>query len=74
MVGDHRPAIAFVARPATAMLDFNRKDALPPAGELTVGGRQLRCHHGSFIDRGFPRRFVLIEEYVTMQTSFGSLT
>jgi two-component system nitrogen regulation sensor histidine kinase NtrY len=39
-----------------------RIDALPPAGELTIGGRQLRCHHGSFIDRGFPRRFVLIEE------------
>jgi two-component system nitrogen regulation sensor histidine kinase NtrY len=29
---------------------------------LTLGPRQARCHHGTFIDRGFPRSFLLIEE------------
>lgn len=38
---------------------------LPPdATEVIniVGARRLRCHHGTFLDRGFPRTFVLIEE------------
>jgi signal transduction histidine kinase len=26
------------------------------------GARRVRCHHGTFIDRGFPRSFLLIEE------------
>ena len=26
------------------------------------GGRRVRCHHGSFLDRGFPRSYVLLEE------------
>jgi nitrogen fixation/metabolism regulation signal transduction histidine kinase len=26
------------------------------------GGRRVRCHHGSFLDRGFPRGYVLLEE------------
>jgi len=26
------------------------------------GGRRLKCHRGSFYDRGFPRRFFLLEE------------
>jgi len=37
-----------------------------PAGQSTVvslwGGRRVRCHHGSFLDRGFARSYVLFEE------------
>lgn len=29
---------------------------------LTLGARQARCHHGTFIDRGFARSFLLVEE------------
>lgn len=29
---------------------------------LGLGTRQLRCHHGTFFDRGFPRGFFLVEE------------
>ena len=47
--------------PASA-LTGTRLEHLPPAGILASGGRQMRCHHGSFVDRGFPRRFLLIEE------------
>jgi nitrogen fixation/metabolism regulation signal transduction histidine kinase len=39
--------------------------ALPPNGTevLSLGAsRRVRCHHGTFIDRGFPRSFFLIEE------------
>ena len=27
-----------------------------------LGARRVKCHHGTFIDRGFPRSFMLIEE------------
>jgi two-component system, NtrC family, nitrogen regulation sensor histidine kinase NtrY len=27
-----------------------------------VGGRRLRCQHGSFVDRGFARSYMLVEE------------
>ena len=27
-----------------------------------LGARRVKCHHGTFIDRGFPRSFLLIEE------------
>jgi signal transduction histidine kinase len=27
-----------------------------------LGARRVKCHHGIFIDRGFPRSFLLIEE------------
>jgi nitrogen fixation/metabolism regulation signal transduction histidine kinase len=27
-----------------------------------LGARRVKCHHGTFIDRGFPRGFLLIEE------------
>ena len=27
-----------------------------------LGARRLKCHHGTFVDRGFPRSFLLIEE------------
>ncbi|HSD28405.1 MAG TPA: ATP-binding protein, partial [Vicinamibacteria bacterium] len=37
-----------------------------PAGEAAVvplaGARRVRCHRGSFVDRGFPRAFLLLEE------------
>lgn len=37
-----------------------------PANETQVlalgGARRVKCHHGTFIDRGFPRSFLLIEE------------
>jgi two-component system, NtrC family, nitrogen regulation sensor histidine kinase NtrY len=39
--------------------------SLPPNQTQVValsGSRQVRCHHGTFIDRGFPRSFLLIEE------------
>jgi len=39
--------------------------ALAP-GEARVvalwGGRRVKCHRGSFVDRGFPRSFLLLEE------------
>jgi nitrogen fixation/metabolism regulation signal transduction histidine kinase len=39
--------------------------SLPPhATEVmsTTAGRRVRCHHGTFVDRGFVRSFILIEE------------
>ncbi len=27
-----------------------------------LGARRVKCHHGTFVDRGFPRSFLLIEE------------
>jgi len=39
--------------------------ALPVDGSVVVplwGGRRVRCHHGSFLDRGFPRSYLLMEE------------
>jgi nitrogen fixation/metabolism regulation signal transduction histidine kinase len=39
--------------------------SIPPGGTEVLslnGGRRVRCHHGTFIDRGFPRSFLLAEE------------
>ena len=40
--------------------------AVLQAGETTVittsSSRRIRCHHGTFLDRGFRRSFILIEE------------
>jgi signal transduction histidine kinase len=39
--------------------------ALPEGGASVVplaGARRVRCHRGSFLDRGFPRSFLLLEE------------
>jgi two-component system, NtrC family, nitrogen regulation sensor histidine kinase NtrY len=40
--------------------------AVLPPGEATVvplaGARRVRCHRGSFLDRGFTRAFLLLEE------------
>jgi two-component system nitrogen regulation sensor histidine kinase NtrY len=38
---------------------------LPPGSAQVVpagGGRRVKCHHGSFLDRGFSRSFLLFEE------------
>lgn len=39
-------------------------DLAPGDAQLVgmLGARRVRCHHGTFIDRGFPRSFLLIEE------------
>jgi two-component system nitrogen regulation sensor histidine kinase NtrY len=36
----------------------------PGAARLVglLGARRVKCHHGTFVDRGFPRSFLLIEE------------
>jgi signal transduction histidine kinase len=39
--------------------------ALVPGSAQVVAlgdGRRIKCHHGSFVDRGFPRSFLLFEE------------
>jgi two-component system nitrogen regulation sensor histidine kinase NtrY len=39
--------------------------ALPAGGARVVGllgARRVKCHHGTFVDRGFTRSFLLIEE------------
>ena len=39
--------------------------ALPPGGTEVItlsGARRVRCHHGTFLDRGFTRSFHAIEE------------
>jgi two-component system, NtrC family, nitrogen regulation sensor histidine kinase NtrY len=62
-----RPASALVGRPLS---DDGGALALAlaatPVGEATVvplqGGRRVRCQSAAFIERGFPRRFYLVEE------------
>ena len=43
-----------------------RSLAALPAGQTTIvttsSSRRIRCHHGTFLDRGFRRSFLLIEE------------
>jgi nitrogen fixation/metabolism regulation signal transduction histidine kinase len=63
-----------LALDAASMIGRRLNELPPPAGPLlsAIGprssgslddaSRQLRCHHGTFIDRGFPRSFILIEE------------
>ena len=58
------------AMPGRTLLDLGSPlaDAMAGlrAGESRVvplwGGRRVKCHRGSFIDRGFERAFVLLEE------------
>jgi two-component system nitrogen regulation sensor histidine kinase NtrY len=51
-----------------AALDSPLASALAalPVGDASVvplaGARRIRCHHGRFLDRGFPRSFLLLEE------------
>lgn len=53
-------------RPAEVDSVLTRAMAEIPEGEARVialwGGRRVKCHKGSFMDRGFPRTFVLVEE------------
>jgi len=62
-----RPAPAVVGRPLDA-LDSPLADALatlsPGDARLVglLGARRVKCHHGTFVDRGFTRSFLLIEE------------
>lgn len=42
------------------------------------GGRRVRCQHGAFVDRGFPRSFVVVEELTEElrqleKTAYGKL-
>jgi two-component system nitrogen regulation sensor histidine kinase NtrY len=62
-----RPASAVLGRPLDA-LGSPLADALaslePGDARLVglLGARRVKCHHGTFVDRGFPRSFLLIEE------------
>jgi two-component system nitrogen regulation sensor histidine kinase NtrY len=70
------PAAARLLGEAGEPLAGHRLDELPsplaaslaalPAGEAAVlplaGARRVRCHRGSFLDRGFARAFLLLEE------------
>jgi nitrogen fixation/metabolism regulation signal transduction histidine kinase len=64
-----------LAQPADALLGRTLQDIVTPvaeafagleAGESRVvsvqGARRVKCHRGSFLDRGFPRTFLLVEE------------
>jgi nitrogen fixation/metabolism regulation signal transduction histidine kinase len=61
------PAAALAGRPlADLRTPFSRALAELPAGEPQVitleGMRRVKCHKAHFIDRGFPRNFILLEE------------
>ncbi|MEN3339392.1 MAG: hypothetical protein V7647_3068 [Acidobacteriota bacterium] len=62
-----RPAAMVVGRPLDA-IDSPLGDALaslaPGTARLVglLGARRVKCHHGTFLDRGFPRSFLLVEE------------
>ena len=62
-----RPAASVVGRRLDA-LGAPLGDALAslPPGEAKLvgllGARRVKCHHGTFLDRGFSRSFLLIEE------------
>ena len=62
-----RPAANVVGRPLDA-LGSPLADALaslaPGDARLVglLGPRRVKCHHGTFVDRGFPRSFLLVEE------------
>ena len=62
-----QPASAVLGRRLDA-LGVPLADALAalPAGEARVvgllGARRVKCHHGTFVDRGFSRSFLLVEE------------
>ena len=62
-----QPASAVVGRRLDA-LGSPLADALASLmpGDARVvglrGARRVKCHHGTFVDRGFPRSFLLVEE------------
>jgi two-component system nitrogen regulation sensor histidine kinase NtrY len=62
-----RPADTVVGRPLDAVGSplADALAALAPGEARLVGllgARRVKCHHGTFIDRGFPRSFLLVEE------------
>lgn len=62
-----QPAARLVGRaPSEAEGPLAEAVAALPAGQSAVvslwGGRRVRCHHGSFLDRGFARSYMLLEE------------
>jgi len=62
-----RPAAAVVGRPL-ATVESPLAEALATLGPGDarlvglLGARRVKCHHGTFVDRGFTRSFLLIEE------------
>ena len=50
-------ALGGTLAPAMAALPVNASEVVAVSAT-----RQVRCHHGTFFDRGFPRSFFLIEE------------
>ncbi|MFI5182976.1 MAG: sensor histidine kinase [Vicinamibacteria bacterium] len=52
--------LAQLASPLASALD----GLVPGQAQVVAlwGGRRVKCHRGSFLDRGFPRSFVLMEE------------
>jgi len=62
-----RPSAAVVGRPLDA-LESPLAEALAALGPGDarlvglLGARRVKCHHGTFVDRGFTRSFLLIEE------------
>ena len=62
-----RPAAAVVGRPLDALgspLSEALATLAPGDARLVglLGARRVKCHHGTFVDRGFTRSFLLIEE------------
>lgn len=65
LIGRSREALLGTApRDLPAPLGTTLADLAPGATEGTSlpDGRRIRCHHGTFLDRGFPRSFFLFEE------------
>jgi nitrogen fixation/metabolism regulation signal transduction histidine kinase len=61
------PSAGLVGKPLAAIDSplAARLATLPPGAADVVsltGARRVRCHHGTFIDRGFTRSFLLVEE------------
>ena len=62
-----RPAATAVGRRLDALESplADALSALPPGDARVVGllgARRVKCHHGTFVDRGFARSFLLVEE------------
>lgn len=62
-----RPAAVAVGRPLDALgspLAEALASLAPGDARLVglLGARRVKCHHGTFLDRGFPRSFLLVEE------------
>jgi nitrogen fixation/metabolism regulation signal transduction histidine kinase len=62
-----RPAAAVIGQPLAALATPLSRTLLsiPPGDSRVVGaggGRRVKCQHGTFLDRGFPRHFFVLEE------------